>query len=179
METAFGRDGDYWNYVVIIENPNADYVFADSQITVEALAEDGTILDSSSDWTTVLSGEMALSGKFLQVGQGKITALEVRGPEPETAVYAAAEETGAFEVSDIFAASDMYSTDVTGTVSSDFSEEQQGFIVTVIARAADGVILNADRAYVERLPVDGKTQFQVTFVDPLPEDATYEAYVTF
>lgn len=179
VETAFGRDDDWWNYVVILENPNADYIFSSARITVEALSEDGTILDSSDNYTTILSGELALSGTFFDVGQGQIASIEVRGPEVTSAVYAAAGETGKFSVSDIAPATDEYSTDVTGTVTSDFSEEQELVNVTVVARDPAGTILDADRTYIDRLPVDGKTQFSVNFFDPLPADTTYEAYVTF
>ncbi|MGO3234629.1 MAG: hypothetical protein ACTIKT_14300 [Microbacterium sp.] len=179
VETAFGRDRDHWNYVVVLENPNADYIFSSARITVEALSEDGTILDSSDDYTTILSGEIALSGTFFNVGQGEVASIGVRGPEAVTAVYAAGEETGVFEVSDVAAVASRYGTDVTGTVSSDFSEEQQSFRVTVVARDPSGTILNADYTYIDRLPVDGKAQFQVSFRDSLPADATYEAYVMF
>ena len=179
VETAFGRsdyDDSTWWYVAIFENPNEDYIFSLSGIDVEALDASGTILDSSSDYRTILSGRTAVTGTFFSVGQGEIASIEVRGPEASSATRAPQTSTGSFEITDVVATTDEWSTDVNGKITSSFAEDQESVMAVVVARDASGKILGAEYGYVDRLPTGGTAQFEVTFFDPLPGDATYEAY---
>ncbi|WP_226533611.1 FxLYD domain-containing protein [Microbacterium paraoxydans] len=179
VETAFGQssyDPGTWWYVAIIENPNDDYIFSFSGIDIEALDENGTILDSSSDYRTLLSGRTALAGSFFSVGDGQITELSLRGPGATDAIKAPGSTTGSFEIADLTPTTDDYSTTVRGTVASTFGEDQEFVQVVVIARNAAGAIIGADVGYVERLPAGGTAQFEVLFFDALPGDTTFEAY---
>lgn len=179
VETAFGQssyDPSTWWYVAIVENPNDDYIFSFSGIDVEALDENGTILDSSSDYRTLLSGPTALAGSFFSVGDAQISELSLRGPAATDAIKAPGSTTGSFEIAELTPTTDDYSTTVRGTVSSTFGEDQEFVQVVVIARNASGAIIGADIGYVERLPGEGSAQFEVLFFDPLPGDTTYEAY---
>lgn len=180
VESAFGRSslgGDTWWYVVVFDNPNEDHIFDFAEIDVEALDAAGTILDSSTDYRTILSGRTAISGTFFSVGDGEITELGIRGPEATEATRAPLAETGAFTVEGVQATTDTFSTSVHGTVSADFEDEQEFVQVVVVARNAAGAIIGAESAYVDRLPNDGsKVQFEATFFDELPADTTYEAF---
>lgn len=179
IETAFGRTGyddSTWWYVAIFDNPNEDYIFSFAGIDVEALDASGTILDSSSDYRTILSGRTAVTGTFFSVGQGEIASLEVRGPEASSAKRAPQASTGSFEITDVVATTDEWSTDVNGKITSSFAEDQESVMAVVVARDASGKILGAEYGYVDRLPTGGTAQFEVTFFDPLPGDTTYEAY---
>ncbi|CAH0123301.1 hypothetical protein [Microbacterium sp. Bi121] len=179
VETAFGRsdfDSSTWWYVAVIDNPNEDYIFSFSGIDVEALDASGTILDSSSDYRTILSGRTAVTGTFFDVGQGEIASLEVRGPEASAATRAPQSSTGAFDVTDVAATSDEWSTNVNGKVTSSFADDQESVMVVVVARDASGKIIGAESGYIDRLPTGGTAQFEVTFFDPLPGGTQYEAY---
>ena len=182
VESAFGRtsyDPTTWWYVLIIENPNTDYVFDFAEIDVEALSADGTILDTSSSYPTILSGTTAISGIFTEVGQGEIAELDGRGPDAAEAIPSPFDETGSFLIDGLTAVSDEFSTTVTGTVSGTFESEQEFVSVVVVARAPDGRILGAESAYVDRLPSDGtKVQFEAMFFDVLPADTTFEAFAS-
>lgn len=180
VETAFGRSdfgSDTWWYAVVIDNPNEDYIFDFASIDVEALDASGTILDSSSDYRTILSGRTAITGTFFSVGDGVITELSVLGPQANAATHSPLDETGAFTIEGVAATADSYSTTVRGTVSGDFESEQTLVEVVVIARDSAGTIIDADFTYVDRLPVGGtKVQFEATFFKVLPADTTYEAF---
>lgn len=182
VESAFGRtsyDPTTWWYVVILENPNADYVFDFAGIDVEALGADGTILDTSSDYPTILGGSTAITGIFTAVGQAEITQLDVRGPVAAEAIASPFDETGSFIIEGVTPMSDDFSTTVTGTVSGTFETEQEFVSIVVVARAPDGRILGAEYGYVERLPSDGtKVQFEALFYDLLPADTTFEAFAS-
>jgi hypothetical protein len=118
VESAFGKtaDSDTWWYVVILDNPNPDAVFTYESIDIEALDKEGTILDSSSDYSTILPGKFAVQGTFFDVADGKISELNVRGPDGSTAEHA--DEIGSFRIGKAKAKFDDWSTDVSGTVAS-------------------------------------------------------------
>lgn len=181
-EVAFGResyDETVWWYVVILDNPNTDYIFSTTSIDVEALDASGVILDTSPNYVTLLSGELAITGSFFAVGTEEIAELNVRGPSANEAISSPADETGSYTFEEVAAVSDTYSTTVSGIISGTFAEEQSLVSVTVVARDAAGEVIGADFTYVDRLPVDGKVRFEVSFLgDVLPSDATFEVYAT-
>lgn len=182
VETAFGKDidSDTWWYAIVLENPNADYVFPSAGITVEAVDANGVILDSGSNYTTVLQGRTVVVGDFFSVGSGTIAKLEVRGPTSAAATSSPAAETGSFSVSEIATATEYGWTDVTGKVTSSFSEDQEFVTVSVIARDSAGKIVGSDMAFIDRLPAGGTAQFESSLwnVENLPGDVTFEAFAS-
>lgn len=180
VETAFGRetyDDQSWWYVIVLDNPNADYVFDFAPIEIEALSADGTILDTSTEYLTLLPGTVAVTGGFFEVGSTEIASLEVRGPSAADAIESPADETGAFVVDGLAAETDEWSTTVRGTVSSTFDSDQENVQVTVVGRAPDGRIIGAEWTYVDRVPAGGTAaQFEAGFLEPMPADTVFEAY---
>lgn len=179
VETAFGKDidSDMWWYAVVLDNPNADYVFPSAGITVEAVDADGVILDSGSNYTTILQGRTVVVGDFFGVGSGTVAKLDVRGPTSAAATSSPAAETGAFTVSEIATAAEYGWMDVTGKVTSTFSEDQDLVKVSVLARDAAGTIVGSDFAFIDRLPAGGTAQFESSLwnVENLPGDVRFEA----
>ncbi|WP_400996659.1 NINE protein [Agromyces sp. GXQ0307] len=182
VETAFGKDidSDMWWYAVVLENPNDDYVFPSAGITVEAVDAGGVILDSGSEYTTILQGRTVVVGTFFSVGSGTIADLEVRGPTSAAASSSPAAETGSFTVSDIATSAEYGWMDVTGKVTSSFGEDQDLVKVAVIARDGSGKIVGSDFTFIERLPAGGTAQFESSLwsVEDLPGDVTFEAFAT-
>ncbi|WP_210481103.1 FxLYD domain-containing protein [Naasia sp. SYSU D00948] len=177
-DLAFGRvvDQDYWWYVVVVDNPNPDFVFASASLNVEALDPNGVILDTSGDYPTLLPGKTAITGLFFEVGSQEIVELNVRGPLASSAVSSPSGETGSFTLSPVESVRDTYSTTVSGNITSNFSEEQEYVTVVVVARGADGSIVGGESTYVERLPSGGTARFEASFFGSLPEGATFEAF---
>jgi len=184
-ETAFGRDyGDVWWYVVVVDNPNADYVF-DAFLDAQAFDEEGALVSSGSSYTSVLSGRTAVVGYFTVEGGEQIARMEVRVPPASEATLSPAGETGSFTVDGVSAASDGAAGGssthtapgtVSGTVSGRFADDQQYVAVTVIARDPAGGIAAVSTAYLEEVPGDGTpVPFEAWFAE-LPGDAAFEAY---
>ncbi|MFP1602973.1 hypothetical protein ACLD0U_09825 [Microbacterium sp. 2216-1] len=179
LETAFGKstyDSSTWWYVSIFENPNADYIFPSTGLTIEAVDADGTILDSSSEYRTILSGKSAVAGTLFSVGDGQIAEIELRGPGATDSTRSPASETGTFTIAEVAPTTDSYSTEVRGKVTSSFSDDQEFVQIVVVARDGSGKIIGGETGYIDRLPAGGAAQFEVTFFDPLPADTKYEAY---
>ncbi|MEV1131844.1 NINE protein [Agromyces sp. NPDC049794] len=182
VETAFGKDieSDMWWYAVVLDNPNPDHVFPSAGITIEAVDTNGVILDSGSDYSTILQGRTVIVGDFFSVGAGSIAKLEVRGPTSAAASSSPAAETGSFTVSDIATTQEYGWMDVTGKVTSTFSEDQELVTVAVIARDAAGTIVGGDFTFIDRLPAGGTAQFESSLwnVENLPEGGTFEAFAS-
>ncbi|MFF2485726.1 hypothetical protein ACFVSU_04960 [Microbacterium sp. NPDC058062] len=181
-ETAFGHDfGDIWWYVVVVDNPNADYVF-DAFLDAQAYAEDGTVIGSSTAIATLLSGQTAVVGYFTIEGEELIDTLEVTVPEASHATLSPADETGSFRVDGLAGTPDPGGTSTrtppgtaTGTVSGRFADDQRYVAVTVVARAIDGRIVRAATAYVDEVPGDGTpVPFEAWFAE-FPPDVTLQA----
>lgn len=181
VNAGFGQnsyDASTWWYAAVINNPNPDRVFTFAEVVVEAIAADGTILDSSSSYVNLLPGDAAINGIFFELGDAVIDHLEIRGPLASDAEVAPDDGLGAFEVSELAGVSDEYSTSVSGILTSTFAEEQENVLIVIVASNPAGAIIGAEIAYVERLPVEGRVRFEGYFFDPLPADTTYAAYAT-
>ena len=182
VETAFGKDveSDMWWYAIVLDNPNADYVFPSAGITVEAVDANGVILDSGNEYTTILQGRTVVVGDFFSVGSGTIAKLDVRGPTSAAATSSPAAETGSFSVSELARTDEYGYADVTGKVTSTFSEDQELVTVAVIARDGAGQIVGSDYTFIDRLPAGGTAQFESSFwsVENLPGDVTFEAFAS-
>ena len=180
VQTAAGiYEGDDWYwYAVVIENPNADYIYPDATFTIEAVAAVGTILDSDSHWEVVLSGQTALVGSFLDIGSEQIDHLDVIGPEPGEAVYSSAAETGFVTFGDLEVVEDEWYATVSGNVTSEFSEDQEFVEVAVVGRDASGDIVAAEYGYIDRLPAGGSARFSVDVWDA-PAGLEYEVFASY
>lgn len=176
-ETAFGHDyDDVWWYALVVDNPNADYVY-DAYLNVHAYAADGAALGSTTAYATMLSGETAFVGYFFDVVDAEIARIEVDVPEASQATLSPSNETGTFVVEGLTAAaSSGGAVAATGTVSAHFADDQEYVAVTVLARAADGTITAASSTYVDALPGDGTAVPFEAWFGELPADATLEAF---
>lgn len=179
VESVIGKlsyDDDSWWYVLIIENPNSDYIYEDVDLTIEALDADGVLLDSNFEYGTFLSGKTALAGYFYDLGAHEIAELTVSHVPTSDATFSAAADTGSFYFESVTDTSDDYSTTVEGLIGSDFDQDQEYVEVIVIARDGSGQIIDVNSDYVDRVPGGNKARFDVVFWDPLPAGTTYELY---
>lgn len=176
-ETAFGVDAESgmgW-YAVQLTNPNADYVFAGAGIDVEAYDAGGVLIDTDTYYGTVLSGTAWFVGDFFDIGSAQIDHIEVRGPTADAATYAPAAETGSFTLGEVTTGSDYDFMTVNGTVTSNFSEDQESVRIDVIARDAAGAIVGVDYTYTDRVPASGTAAWNIEYWE-VPLDSKVEAY---
>lgn len=179
-ETAFGTDSldpsMRW-YAVVIDNPNAEASFEDVYVLVQAVDDDGVVLDSSSEYLTILPGRTALAGYFLGIGDDSVARLEVELPDPATATVTESGVGGALTVLDVQTLARDDETTVSGTVTSTVSEERSFVGLTVLARDVDGTIVGAEDSYLDVLPPYGTVPFEVTVYGAFPADTVFEVHV--
>ncbi len=176
-ESAFGMDSSgYGWYAVQVTNPNEDYVFTSlAAIEVEAYDAAGVLLDTDASYGTILQGESYYVGKFLNIGAGVIDHIEVRGPTADAATHSPAAETGTFTMGAITTGQEYDWMTVNGTVTSNFSEDQDLVRIDLIARNPQGQIVGVDFAFTDRVPAGGTAAWNVSLWE-VPLDSTVTAY---
>lgn len=165
VETYFWPDDDYdrWYFVAYIENDNDDFAWIFESFDFEAYDADGVLLDSSTEYATILpSSTEVFYGYWFDIGNNIVTSMEVFGPTNGTLLDS---ETGNFEVESIEYSNGRFSSDVSGVIVSNFVEDQESVEVVVVVRDSKGVIVTADNSYVSRVPAGGKARFEVTLFD--------------
>jgi hypothetical protein len=174
--TSFGMDDNGWGwYAVEVTNPNADYIFGMAGLEVEAYDAAGVLLDTDTNYGTILQGSSVYVGKFLSINSGVIDRIEVRGPTAEAATYSPAAETGSFTMGDITTGAEYDWMTVNGTVTSNFSEDQDMVRIDLVARDASGAIVGVDFTYTDRVPAGGTAAWDLSLWE-VPLDSTVEAY---
>ena len=176
-ETAFGVDtesGMGW-YAVEVTNPNEDYIFAGAGIDVEAYDANGVLIDTDSTYGTILSGTSWYVGDFFDIGSAQIDHIEVRGPTADAATHSPAAETGSFTLGEVNTGSEYDYMTVNGTVTSNFSEDQDMVRIDLIARDGGGKIVGVDYTFTDRVPSGGTAAWNVEFWK-VPLDSKVEAY---
>lgn len=176
-ETAFGVDADNgmgW-YAVQLTNPNNDYVFGTAGIDVEAYDASGVLIDTDSNYGTILSGTSWFVGRFLNIGSAQIDHIEVRGPTADAATYSPAADTGSFTLGEITTGSEYDWMTVNGTVTSNFSEDQDMVRIDLVARDGAGKIIGVDFTFTDRVPAGGTAAWNVNLWK-VPLDSKIEAY---
>jgi len=186
VESAFGQHGDYWWYVIVVDNPNDDVAFASdlvNEIRIEAQNEAGTIVASASHTNMILPGRVALAGMLTDTDGEAVHALDVRihpAAQSDLIRLEDGETFGELTVSDLeHTVSEHGWNVVTATASNTFDEDFDMPSVTLIARNPDGTITQANVTMIEHLPAGGTAEFEGVFLDDslIPEGATFEMFI--
>ena len=176
-EQAWGMDSNgYGWYAVEVTNPNEDYVFTSlASIEVEAYDAAGVLLDTDSSYGTILQGTSMYVGRFLQIGAGVIDRIEVRGPQASAATSSPLAETGSFTMGPITSAQEYDWVTTNGTVTSNFSEDQEMVRIDLVARDAAGTIIGVDFTFTDRVPAGGTAAWTSSLWE-IPIDSTITAF---
>ncbi|GAA5202351.1 DUF308 domain-containing protein [Microbacterium jejuense] len=180
-ETAFGAEasGSGTWIVVILDNPNADHIFAGVDIGVRAVDASGAELATASEHVNALQGRSALVLHNVMTGTTPVSAIEVTVPEAATATVSPSVETGSFTVTDTRISAGDDGTRVSGYVTGHFASDLWFAHVAVVARDSGGRIVGGELTSLGRVATDGSpTYFSSWFVPPLAADATVETYPT-
>lgn len=162
-------DQDYWDFVLLIDNPNPLYAWFDEDFQVFAVAEDGTLLDTAYLWATFLpQRRSAVYGTFYDIGQNEISTLEVSDLDSGTSVsnplYCS------FEVSDFSVTKGNGASDVTGILTSTCPEDYEYPQVVVLVQDEEGNPINGNSAILSLVKGNGKSQFDTLLWNYIPSE---------
>ncbi|NHI16727.1 FxLYD domain-containing protein [Microbacterium excoecariae] len=161
--------------VVLIDNPD-DVVLPGVDVTIEAVGEDGTILDTTWDYVTLTPGTSIAAGYFAAATEDESADLNVVFDGYGLSSIPS-DEFGGFEVGELEAETEDGWTVVSGAVSNLDDVDAESVEVELLIRDADGEIAGLDWTYVERIPAEGSARFSIDLYDSVPEGASYEAFV--
>ncbi|MFD4959128.1 DUF308 domain-containing protein [Microbacterium sp. NPDC058389] len=178
-ETAFGAEASgsgIW-IVVVLDNPNADHIFAGVDIGVRAVDASGAEIATASEHVNALQGRSALVLHNVMTGTTAVSAIEVTVPEAATATVSPSIETGSFTVTDTRISAGEDGTRVSGYVTGHFASDLWYARVTVVARDSGGRIVGGEPGSLGRVAADGSPAFfSAWFVPPLAADVSAETY---
>lgn len=178
VDTAFGPEPDepgVWWYVAVIENPNPAHRFGSTQMSVEALGADGTLIAAEWEYADALPGQLAVTGSFRDLGDLVVDRVDVRLPLVQR--VESAPGVGALSAGQPTARTESWGgVTVEGTVTSTLDEDLASVAVVVVATGPDGQAVAARRGYAEQVPAGGSAPFDATFYTELPAGTTFTAY---
>ncbi|MBO3089364.1 hypothetical protein [Cellulomonas dongxiuzhuiae] len=177
-QIAFGPEPDQpgvWWYVAVVDNPNPAHRFGSTEMSVEALGADGTLLVAEWAYADVLPGRTAVSGTFRELGDQVPDRVDVRLPLLQPVTYTPG--AGRLTVGELTVRSESWGVTVEGTVSSTLDEGTEMPQVVVVATSPDGEVVAVGRGYAFDLAGGGDAAFDATFYQELPAGTTYTAYV--
>jgi hypothetical protein len=178
FETSYD-DSRRASWAVELSNPNSDSHIAESiDVTVTLLDASGSVLNSDSHSIAVLlPGQTAAVAGSTYEDVGDVAEMRVqarpRGWAEEEGPF------GGFTTSDVNARADEYGGwTVTGQVESTFTEDFEDVYAVAVLKNAAGDIVGGDFTFLDFVPADGDTSFQVSVMDDIDDVASAEVYVT-
>ncbi|SFJ62494.1 hypothetical protein SAMN05216467_0229 [Cellulomonas sp. KH9] len=179
-DVAFGPDpldeGSWW-FVVVVDNPNPEHHYGSAEMSVEAIAADGTLIAARPQYLTALPGRTAITGTFRELGGMTPDRVEVRLPAVQRGVTHVP-GGGALTSSTPAPQESSWGTTVTGTVTSTLAEDVEMALVVVVASDPAGTVVGAARGYVDLVPAGGEAPFEIEFYGELPAGTQFTAYAT-
>lgn len=167
------------SWAAVLTNPNDDLWLATSiDVTVTMLDDAGSVLASESDSLAVLlpgqSG--AVTGSTLDDVDGladiRVQA-RVRNWEREDGPF------GSFETSDVSVREDQFGGwTATGQVASTFTEDFDDVYATAVFRDSDGAIIGGAFTFIDFVPGNGDTSFQIDALDDIDGVESSEVFVS-
>jgi hypothetical protein len=183
-EVAFGRvdgpgatPGSWW-YAALLDNPNEDWIYADT-VEIAAVAADGTVIATDHLTQMLLHDRSAVAGSFDDLGDLVVNRIEVTVPETEGAVSAPRDETGSFRIEGVAVNDDGTTTTVSGTIHGDFADEYRRVPLVAVLRDDEGRMIGAARFELGLLPAEGAPRlFEIPVPGDFPHDVTVEVYAS-
>ncbi|MGW9113732.1 hypothetical protein [Microbacterium sp. NPDC055683] len=179
-ETASGRVGQSstWWFVAIVDAADRGAAAGVAAVEVDAISPDGEVLQTFSTYRAFLPGRTAVAGFFSDLAGAEVAEIAVSDPLVDPRYDEPVDACGGVEVSDAAASSDPgLPTTVAGELSVDRDGECLSPGVVVVARDAEGAILEAATGWATQTPADGDTvTFEASFLQALPADAVFETY---
>lgn len=166
--TAFGAGDDYGSYAVIVENPNEEWVAQRVDIQVTFYDAAGVILGVENEFLfAILPGGRGALGRTA-FDAGTATRMEVNIQQPGEANWIKVEpaSTGGYTFENVNTSRDEFGGHTTtGVIRSSFEADQENVEVVAVYRNSAGAIVGGDFTFVDLVPGEGQSTFEVnTFV---------------
>lgn len=175
LEFGFSEVDDYVSFAVIGRNPNAA-TFVAEYVPIQVTLYDGdTILKTAEDYFNyVLPGDTAATSGFEEV-DGTPTRMEVR--TGSTDWFEIDFTPGQFVVEDVRTKADRFGGwTTTGTLTSEFQEQQENVRVEVVHRNGAGEIIGGDFTFLDFVDPGTTIGFEVNTTLDIKGVETTEVY---
>jgi hypothetical protein len=159
---GFGQQDQEIGYAFIIENPNAQIAFENSQYQVAAYDNSGAVVETNSGFIVLLLPEqkLGISGSLF-VSEGVTVAkidVQLKTGEPVST-----DLKTTFTVDKTVYLPDEYFPKITGIISNPFSIDLTNLFVSAVIYNDAGDIIGGGFTFVNFIPANSSTGAQVTF----------------
>lgn len=138
-QAIWPRSETYFDFVLVLSNPNLDFAWDSEYVDIDGLADDGSVLDSTWATVSLLPGRSrAIYGSLFTDGRAPV-ALELRGITPPT--FVGDSSYCNVEVSRTTVEPSYGDSWVRGYVSSDCQSELEGLSIQVLVRDEYGKLI--------------------------------------
>lgn len=165
----------YISYAAVLKNPNADRWIAEQvSVNVTFYNAANTVVKSTDDTVSImLPGQtlaVANSAQVQSATRMEVQALVGRWEQ-------ATSPLGAFTVEGVTSNADDFSLKTNGTVSSTFAKDLKNVEASAVYFDADNKIIGGAFTFIKFVPAGGKTGFEITSLQKLPNVARTGVYV--
>lgn len=166
------------SWAVVVSNPNPDTHVAESiNVTVTLLDDSGSVLSSASDSIAVLlPGQTAAVSDSTFEDVGEVAEMRVQA---RTRTWSEEDGPfGEFTTSDVNVREDTYEGwTITGQVASTFTTDFEDVYAVAVLKNDEGDIVGGGFTFVEFVPADGDTSFQISIMDGVQNVASADVHV--
>jgi hypothetical protein len=165
------------SWAVILTNPNERLWIAEStDVTVTLLDDGGSVLASySNSAPAILPGQ---SVALADSAYDDVAGVEEMRVQARTRNWEREEgDFGTFETSGVNLRDDDWGWVVTGSLSSTFDTDFDDVYAVTVLRDSDGALLGGGYTFIDFVPADGDTSFQIEVLDEIEGASTAEVFV--
>ncbi len=164
---------------VVLHNPNEAWLATSVDATVTFLDSDDSVLGSSSDTiAAILPGQDAALAEstFDDIGEVDDIRVQIRAGSWEEVE----ESVGTFETDDVNVRPQDYGGwTVTGSVASTFVDDFEDVYAVAILRDGEGAIVGGGWTFLDFVPGNGDTSFEIDVLDEIADVDSAEVHVNF
>ncbi len=172
-------DSERVSWGVVLHNPNEAWLATSVDATVTYLDGDDSILGSSSDTVAaILPGQDAALAEstFEDIGAVDDIRVQIRAGDWEEVE----ESVGTFETDDVNVRPQEFGGwTVTGSVASTFVDDFEDVYAVAILRDGEGAIVGGGWTFLDFVPGNGDTSFEIGVLDDIADVDHAEVHVNF
>ena len=158
---GFGQQDQEIGYAFIIENPNTQIAFENSQYQIAAYDDSGAVVETDSGFIElILPGQkLGISGNVFVSEGVKVSKIDV---QMKTGEPVSTDLKTTFAVDKIMYFPDKYFSKITAVVSNPFNIDLTNLFVSAVTYNDAGDIIGGGFTFVNFIPANGNTGVQVT-----------------
>ncbi len=164
----------YLTYAVVLKNTTSDQLADSVELTISFTNAGGTVLKADSETVSViLPGQSAAVAPF---GGDNVTGATAMNVQARVSRWETIKKVPVFTTSGVTTTSDRFTTKTNGTLASTFAKDLKSIKLTAVYKNGAGEITGGASTFVNFVPANGSTAFEVSAFSAPPDIAATDVY---